>query len=143
MKQVFRCTCFLIICILSSCSLTNDRDLGNHYFLWEADGHFYKIIYGNIDAGVEVVGHIVEKVSFNDNYIIAKTKTYSTQNSFVEAFWLIDKTKRVDLKNKNWKQMVLTGPTDSVRLFKILSQKKIPLKLDSSSIVDPNNPAFK
>jgi hypothetical protein len=143
MKRLLKCACLLIIGILSSCSLTNDRDLGNHYFLWEADGHFYEIIYGDIGGGSEVVGHVVEKVSFNDNYIIAKTKTYSTHKSFVEAFWLIDKTKPVDFKNKNWKQAVLTGPIDSVGLFEILSKKKISLKLDVNSIVDSSNPALK
>lgn len=109
------------------------RNLGNHYFLWEGDHYKYDIVWShnenNGSAGGTIITENVVMYSFNESYVIAKTKEYKTSTDSAIKFWLIDKRMPVDFNKENWKKTIVTGPLDSIGLIRHMRLNKIELTL--------------
>jgi hypothetical protein len=109
------------------------KNLGNHYFIWEEDHYKYSIIWNPNDSQAHVGGALVisdvVKYDYNKTYIIAQTTEYKTSKDSINKFWLINKSKTIDFNKKNWKDILLIGPLDSIGLIKHMQQNKIELQL--------------
>jgi len=96
----------------------DNKDLGNEFY-FVRDGKFSSIIksekeeYKGIE-GAEVIPPLVTHYNFNDNYIIAKTK-----NENKIGYWIVEKI--------NYKIEKPLNPLDSIKFYKMLSEKDIEL----------------
>jgi hypothetical protein len=122
-----------IILFISSCSSLNIwgyKNLGDHYFLWEADHYKYDLIWTDNDRHAEAGGALIieniVKYDYNKAYIIAKTTEYKSANDSINKFWLIDKRKVRDV--------TLIQPLDSIGLIKFMQKNEIKLILKDVSL---------
>jgi hypothetical protein len=117
------------------------KDLGNGYVYDYSDPHIIDIVYtskANYEsAGIEVIPHKVEKVSFNKQYIIAKQK--DTPHDSAIYYWIIDKHRTDSTVCKgqgNWDSCIKsieeskTGPMDSLTFTNELRKRNIDLKFE-------------
>lgn len=115
----------LLVFVVQSCIYTKMDDsisLGSNYrYIQDSP----QVIIYNTDPkhkgnGINIVPPIVEAYSFNERYIIAKSKRVNKMTGLVEnmtLYWIIDKTK----SNKSF------NPMDSTEFYKTLNAENIGL----------------
>ncbi|SMG11560.1 hypothetical protein SAMN05661096_00415 [Marivirga sericea] len=87
-------------CFLCSCGSTTDESLGDDFYYYQESRNSFIVLFCTskglfeCNSGIQVIPSDIELINYNEDYIIAKTKTKDG-----DQFWLVDKKKFINKSN--------------------------------------------
>lgn len=114
--------------ICSCCFSVKEEYLGNNLYLSEYDNRDRRILYSEekcSGSGFEIIPMTVTAYNFNDNWVIAESKSSENYN-----YWIIQNSY-TSIPTADEIKRNTHGPLDSLSFYRIMEENSITLELNT------------